>query len=458
LSRVYSRLNPVGDMSYAPVAGHNAVQVQLRFELPSYLRLQEEKILVGDIGLPLLMPVLRLSDQTPRTRPLQLSSEGLYRESLRVEFAQDVFSRVQTGSPQELGDAYTRLNWHLNQDKAWVEMGAELRVAATPLPPAQWGAHRDALVKLWPRLSTTLTVPTVELARREGLNQALQQLEDDVKQGRVAARTVEQYRARNRLKWIDAQLAGQQLTKDARRQLLVLQAVQWDHLGVYGRALDSLYQAQVITPKDPDLLSAWAVNAMLRRQDAEAEQRAGEALALNAEDQGVRMTQGQARYLQRRPQEARDDFLALARQMPESDRGYAALWLYLSAQQANGGGALALSAMASGMPLDAAAGSMPAPNWPQAWPYPVVQALLNPQAEGAAQRALERNPDGSQPPASELAGRRCELAFYLGEANRLAGNLTQARSYYQQSLDTQVVEFVEYALAQRRLDALQKAP
>ncbi len=48
----------------------------------------------------------------------------------------------------------------------------------------------------------------------------------------------------------------------------------------------------------------------------------------------------------------------------------------------------------------------------------------------------------------------CKLYFYVGEKYLLHGDEKQARSYFQKVVDTDVVEFIEYAAAKRRLASL----
>jgi lipoprotein NlpI len=57
----------------------------------------------------------------------------------------------------------------------------------------------------------------------------------------------------------------------------------------------------------------------------------------------------------------------------------------------------------------------------------------------------------------EADGRLCELYFFLGQQQLLEGRADAARDWFQKAVNTGVVEFTEYALAQRELQKLAAA-
>ncbi len=54
--------------------------------------------------------------------------------------------------------------------------------------------------------------------------------------------------------------------------------------------------------------------------------------------------------------------------------------------------------------------------------------------------------------------RRCEAYFYIGYTHLLAGDTAKARSYFQRSVETGVINFYEYRLARAELARLRRAP
>lgn len=441
LARAYARLTPMGEMHYEEVADHNAVRLTLRYRLPAYLRLTSDNALSGEVGLPLLMAPMRLADQTPRTRPMLLNAEGLYRERLRVEFPEEVFSRPAQTPAQDSGDRYTRLSVRQNIDRSSLDLSAELRVAAEPLPASQWVAHRDALLKAWPRLGGNFNMGSVEIRRRDALSAELKQLDEDLARGRLEVTTPEQFRARARLAVLQAQLAGSLLPHDVRRHLLVQQAMQQDHLGRLQAAQDSLQAAAALDPQDPEVLAAQAVNALLRHDDGEAVRRSQQVLSQNAQDVDSLMTLARARYYLGEFASASESALSAARGLSASERGYAAIWAYLSARRAGSDGRSALVALNAGS----------AGHWPDTWPFQILQALLDPAAEATAKLATIQEADGKKLGTADAAGRRCELSYYLGQLRLAEAQPVQARKLFEESKGTRVIEFVEHALATREL-------
>jgi lipoprotein NlpI len=211
---------------------------------------------------------------------------------------------------------------------------------------------------------------------------------------------------------------------------------QLDHLGKTTAALEAFRRAQALDPDIADLDEALTVNAFLRRADADVERHAARALQMSPGNVGPRYTRGWSRYFAGDYGAAREEWQSLLQERSEQERSYAAIWLYLSVRRLGGDGAAAVQAW------------LPKEDKP-AWPYPALQWLLG---KGDFKQALAATREGDQTDA----GRECELYLFAAQKALLDGDVTAARAYLRKSLDTRVVEFNEYAMAQRELDRLSK--
>ena len=84
------------------------------------------------------------------------------------------------------------------------------------------------------------------------------------------------------------------------------------------------------------------------------------------------------------------------------------------------------------------------------WPSPLMKLLRGEQTEEQVRRMAQQRSD-------QAKGRLCELAYYLGELRWIEGDTRSAQRLFQQVLQTQVVEFVEFPLARRALTRIRHA-
>lgn len=119
----------------------------------------------------------------------------------------------------------------------------------------------------------------------------------------------------------------------------------------------------------------------------------------------------------------------------DSLRMYTHLWLYLSRSRAG---------QPAKPPLkDAAARENLA-----RWPGPLVLHFMDAMDESAVLNAIEQGPKAG------LKERRATGYYFLGISAQMAGQVDQARRYFEKTLATGAVDFRQYDAAKRELDRL----
>jgi lipoprotein NlpI/transglutaminase-like putative cysteine protease len=432
--RHYAGAELDGPLQVEEVEGHNALRLRLRFRLPKYLRLPDGKSLLGDYGLVSIVQLLRLPDQVPRKLPMMLGSPGIYRHAVEFRFPEEVFSR-EIRQPFDLVDRHYELHLLSEGGRDSARIGGELQLLDDRLEAAEWMAHRDQLVKLWPQLQGTVSLPSVNPRQTELVRERATAYDKQVRAGR--APTKAQLNAQIQTWIVQARLDSNRLPPALRAKVLAELGVHQDHLGLLQEAARSFDEALKLDPANAEAHAGMSINALLRREDALAIDHASQALRLSPNEPGPRYTRAYARYYTGEASQARDDLLEILKSRSEAERGYATLWLHLATRRLGG------DAVAATKPYQPGDGK-------PAWPLPVVQLL-----SGTA--TLEQALAAAKADKEQADGRLCELYFFLGQQQLLEGRPEAARDFFQKAVNTGVVEFTEHALAQRELQKLAAA-
>ncbi|HEV8691811.1 MAG TPA: DUF3857 domain-containing protein [Ideonella sp.] len=432
-ARAYQGAELTAPMQLEEVDGHNALRVRLQFKLPNFFRLYEHKSLLGDYGLPAVTEELRLPDQVPRKLPMRLGTPGVYRHSVEFSFPEEVYSRIER-EPFDKVDRNLELHTLIEGRRESARFSAELRLTNEHLAAADWAAHRELLIKLWPKIAGSVSVPTLSARQSKLLVERLNTLADEAKRGVSKLKTGSQVEAQSSLWIAQARLDSGRLPPRLRAQMLVEAGMQQDNLGQLAEAAASFNEALSLDPRNSEAHAALSVNALLRQEEAQAIAHATQALELAPGDTAPRYTRAFAQYYAGHAAEARDELLEILKNRSDVDRSYATVWLHLATRRLGGD---AVAATRAYQPSD----STPA------WPYPVVQ-LLN--GSGSLDQALA----AARADKKTVNGRLCELYFFLGQQQLLDGQTQAARESFQKAVNTGVTEYTEYALAQRELQRL----
>lgn len=433
--RLYNGLRTEGAPSLEEVPDRNAVTVKVNFRVKDFWRFPEQKTLVGDFALIDLMSPLRLPDQTPRTRPLRVAMPGLYRHSLRFVFGEEAFSQPSSNRFDESNEHF-ELHVRYEGQRQEQLVDGELRLTADEIAAAQWERYRQQLQKVWPRLGNSFSLGTITSAQTDELRKELATLEDRVRKNDLKLVTREQMQAHLKLALLTKQLAADRLPDKLRAEALVAQGMQFDHLGRPTEGRRAFELAQALDKTNAEVYAALAVNALAQRQDQDAVGYANRALEMAPANTAPRYTRAWARYFAGEAAQARDDLRDILKSRTEVERSYGAIWLYLATRRAGGNGEEAVRAY------------LPTSSKP-AWPFPVLQWLAG---QSSLETAVAATWDGDKPDR----GRECELHFFASQKALLDNDLKQARSHLQKGLASGVVEFAEYAMAQRELDRIGK--
>ena len=432
--RAYPSFKRIGTTELEDLPGRNAMRVTLRFATgDAYWRYRDQRMLVGEFALLGLAAPLRLPDQNPRTQALRIALPGIYRHTVRFNFASDTFTQPSKSRFDEVNPHFElHLRYSGQHNEQAIE--GELRQTASSVAAADWSAYRATLNKMWPRLGNMVTVPTISSALADSARTELTKLEAAVRKGDIKLLTREQSNARTQLILLNAQLDSGRLPDKVRAEVLVAKAAQLDHLGRADEALPLLDQALALDGANSEVFAAMAVNAFIRHDDAQAIARAQRSLELAPSEVTPRYSLAWAQYFSGDFAAAKAEFERIVQSSSEVERSYAPIWLYLSTRRLGGDGVAAVKGFEP-------TGSRPA------WPYAALQWLLGRTDFDAALKATREadRPD---------LGRECELYLFAGQKALLDGDARQARSYFRKAIDTGVVEFTEYTMAMRELKKL----
>ena len=428
LLRAYPKFERDGPAQVEDVAGQNAVRVTLKLRVVDYWRLVQDRVLVGDVSLPLIVSALRVPSMAPRQLATAVALPGEYRQRVRFEFGEPVF-KGDSEQPFSESNAFFGLDGAIASHPQSTEYKATLRVTAMRIEAAQWSSYGDALNKAWPRISSHAVLPTVGLDRAEALNKSFEEMKLALTSGRVKATTKVQVDSRYELLLYDAQLASERLPPKLRAQVLVARGEALDHIGNIDGARTAFDDAIALDPQLADAQAAMAVNAMARGDDAQVLSAAARALELSPNDTAPRYTRAQSRYMTGDYAGAAHEFAELLASGSDTERSYRAVWLYLATRAQGEDGKAAVASFQPG-------GDAPA------WPYPVLKLMRGDLTFDAALAQARADKDHS-------LDRECELYFFAAEKALLDKDRDQARRWFDQSVNTGVVEFIEYGLARR---------
>jgi tetratricopeptide (TPR) repeat protein len=199
----------------------------------------------------------------------------------------------------------------------------------------------------------------------------------------------------------------------------------------YDRAITDFDEAVRLDPKSADALTDRG-NAYMGKKDTErAIQDYNQALLLDPKNVATLTSRSQAYTALGQYTAAANDLIAALREDPAYP--YYSLWLYVARVKSGQDGRAELEKNAA------------AQKKLTEWPGPVFNLFLG-KTTPEVMLAAASNPD-----AKKDHEQHCEAYFYLGEYALMKGNAAEAKRFFQQSVDTGVKNFIEYADAQVEL-------
>lgn len=429
-TRMYPKLTVEVPLQVQDDRLHNALTFKTTYRTADYLRFPQQRALVGDFALSAIMDSLRISSQTPRTRPLQLWTQGIYRHEVDYEFEQDTFPGPSSSQYDEKNSFFdlhiefggTTKSYHLN---------GELFQRVNRIEAQDWERYKEALSKVWPHLVNVFFMSPVTMERAERAKSAIQTVSDDYRRGKSKLKSPQQLQSKVQTILIQAALDSDRLPPKLKAEALTELGVQMDLLGQFDEGKASFEQAQLLNPQSAAPHVGLAFNALGRFDFSGAERESSTALQMDANDNTARLVRAQAYFFQNKFPQARTELQDLLKSRTEKERSYGALWLYLTAQRLGEDGKAQIKPY------------MPSGSRPE-WPYPVLQTLVGDLDVDKAERAAT---EGGKPDP----GRQCELYYFLGMNQLLRGDKPAAKSYFNKSLDTGIVEFQEYGFSRHEL-------
>ena len=198
----------------------------------------------------------------------------------------------------------------------------------------------------------------------------------------------------------------------------------------YDHTIEDMDQALRMNPKAADALANRGEAYRGKKQFERAIQDLDQSLLLNPDNPAALTSRSQAYISLGRFANAATDMAAAQKLQP--DYPYYPLWLYVARERAGQDGRIELEKSSRQAKLTE-------------WPGPVFNLFLG-KATTETLLAAASNSD-----AKKDREQHCEAYFYLGEYALIKGNAADARRFFQQSVNTGVTAFVEYADAQAEL-------
>ncbi|MEC5218780.1 lipoprotein NlpI/transglutaminase-like putative cysteine protease [Actimicrobium sp. GrIS 1.19] len=434
-TRLYPKLQDAAALQAIEEPGANALTIVQQFTLPDFWRFPEERVLQGEFLLWNVYQMLRSPSETTRTQPYRHAFPGNYKHSVVVELPADILKAQESQPFLEANDFFTlRTTYEATARRAAIS--ANLQVDKPMVAAAQWSAYQAALVKTRPRTNLLISFPPLTLADKDRLMVALKELDKTMANGPRATRPTTRIQAESQVREVilSAELDSGMLTPAHRAVALAKRGVQRDQIDKVKLAAADFKEAVSLAQDNAVVLSEAAANATLNAEDAQAVELAERALKLLPGDSTALLSLATARYFKEDYHGAATVWNSLLAKRAEVERGYALVWLYLATRHTGADTAAALATYQR------------SPDGSADWPRPVVDWLLGKST--LDQTIAKAKGDGKD------ASRLCEAYYFAGERFLADGDVLQAKEYFQKAVNTNIIEFREYAFAKRRLAML----
>ena len=431
--RLYPHIQPQGRMQVQDDVAHNALTLRMVYLVPDFLRFPEQRGLMGDFALTTMMDPLRVQSQAPRTRPLYLWYQGTYRHEVNFQFDEEAFSKPSSSSFNDRNDFFD-LSVEASGTPQSVQIRGELRQNVNTIEVEDWDRYKDVLAKVWPKMGNVITIPAVAPAQADSLRRRVAAMSAELGRDRADLVTTVQAQSKIGIMLLEAVLGADRLPPQPRAETLVKLGETYDLMRDFDAGRQRFEQALALDPKTAGVHIGLAINSLGRHDYVMAEREADQALLQEPSQVQHRLIKAQALYYQQKYADARAELQEVLKSRTEKERSYAALWLYMTSTRLGEDGKVAVRPY---LP----SGSRPA------WPYPVLQYVMGDVDLAQAERGAEEN-------GKTDSGRLCELYFFLGQEQLLKGERNRARSYFNKSVNTRVIEFQEYGFSQRELSLM----
>ena len=428
-AKAYPKLVPVGEPKVETASDDDAITVVQQFRLPEFWRFQDQRVLAGDIVQWAAIQPLVFPRSATRRHALAPSLPGVYRHEVDVEFPEEVYRQA---SQSRFEDSVEGLRVLVTMDSTrqrvhWV---GESRLGTDRIEASAWPNLVARMSKMLPKLGSTVAISPLSASQQTALQDRARELDEAIRQQRVKVVTRTQNEAQFRQLVLNAQIDGGRLPPQVLAQALKERGIQRDNLGQEALASADFQQAMKLTPQQPDILNAAAVNALALGRLDDALSWTAQVLTLAPRDPEALNLRSRVLYLQGDAKGAVQLLEPMLNDGQGLREGYPLVWWSMAQRQL-------------GQDVRAASARFAKDQWPTEWPRPLMDFAVGQINAGELIRAAK----SQKTPIESLT----EAYFYIGEAYRADGQQDKAIDAWKHATDQGVVEFVEDQVARLRL-------
>jgi len=433
IARAYPGIENSAETMIENDAINNSIRVTQTFLLPKFWKFPEQKLLIGEYMLWGTVSPIRFDNELSRKRPFEIAQKGIYRHSLRVNFPVDIVSKPvanQTHDENKQLDMATK--WKF--DVASYEIQATLRIKNSLVDANEWPSYTDFIRKKGINFSGSVRIPAMSQGEITRVSKKIQELKNawDGFFTTDKPKTKTQSEARIKRVILSAQIDSRRLNPELLSQALHERAIQSDRLGLFQEAKLDLLEAMRLSPDNADILAGAAENAFYLGEDANAETYIRKSIELDSGKTYNHQQRARYRYFAGDYQEAKRESLEVLKISTDGRGGYEFIQLALTEKRLGGNVPKLLEAYYQSSISE--------------WPHPILNDLISQKNSSDAITLSQKNEVDIY--------KACEAYYYAGESQLADGHIEEAKKYFKKAIDTGVVEFIEYNMAQRRLASM----
>jgi transglutaminase-like putative cysteine protease/lipoprotein NlpI len=258
--RLYPKIKSLQAPAIEELPEKNALVLVQRFAVPEFFRFHEQRLLSGEVAAWSLLGMLQVPSSEKRRDAFAVALPGIYSHHIIFTTQEDL--GLGPGARQgDSADAFFALHFQLETTAKAMELSAELALKAEEIPATEWSEHLAELAKAHRMLVYSVKIPTVAPSKLDALRAEMKSVAEDMRDGRVKAKTNLQREARLKVVALNYQIESGRLSPSLLAEALTERGIHHDNLGQPELGARDFEHALALVPDRKETLIAAAVNA-----------------------------------------------------------------------------------------------------------------------------------------------------------------------------------------------------